>query len=97
MSARARDQLEIEAVYAGYLDRQEADIIAFKRDEDLIIPPELNYDLIGGLSSEAREKLKAVSPSTLGQASRIEGMTAGALTALLAHVRKSRALPMKVS
>jgi tRNA uridine 5-carboxymethylaminomethyl modification enzyme len=96
MSARARDQLEIEAVYAGYLDRQEADIIAFKRDENLSIPSGLDYGQIGGLSSEAREKLRAVSPSTLGQASRIEGMTAGALTALLAHVRKSGSISSKV-
>jgi tRNA uridine 5-carboxymethylaminomethyl modification enzyme len=89
MPARARDQLAIEAVYAGYLDRQEADIVAFRRDESLIIPSDLNYDAIVGLSNEAREKLKAVRPTTLGQASRIEGITAGALTTLLAHVRKS--------
>jgi tRNA uridine 5-carboxymethylaminomethyl modification enzyme len=88
ISPRARDQLEIEAVYAGYLDRQEADIVAFRRDESLSLAHDLDYASIGGLSAEAREKLLAVRPTTLGQASRIEGMTAGALTALLAYVRK---------
>jgi tRNA uridine 5-carboxymethylaminomethyl modification enzyme len=97
MSLRARDQLEIEAVYSGYLHRQQADIVAFRRDENLIIPSNLDYRSIGGLSSEAREKLSTVRPTTLGQASRIEGITAGALTALLAQVRKTRAANMKAS
>ena len=88
MSKRCRDQLEIEAVYHGYLDRQEADIIAFRRDESLTLPPDLDYEAIGGLSNEAREKLNATRPTTLGQASRIEGITAGALAALLAFVKK---------
>jgi tRNA uridine 5-carboxymethylaminomethyl modification enzyme len=88
LSPRAREQLEIDAVYAGYLDRQQADIVAFRRDENLTLPHDLDYSSIGGLSNEAREKLIAVQPTTLGQASRIEGMTAGALTALLAHVKK---------
>ena len=90
ISPRARAQLEIEAVYSGYLDRQEADIIAFRRDENLSIPITLDYEQVGGLSSEAREKLCLVRPATLGQASRIEGITSGALTALLAYVRKTR-------
>ncbi|MFZ4603813.1 MAG: tRNA uridine-5-carboxymethylaminomethyl(34) synthesis enzyme MnmG [Caulobacterales bacterium] len=85
-----REQLEIEAMYAGYLDRQEADILAFRRDEDLRIDPDLDYAAIGGLSAEVRQKLAAARPVTLGQAGRIEGVTSGALTALLAHVRKSR-------
>ena len=97
LSPRAREQLEIEAVYSGYLGRQEADIVAFRRDENLSIPVHLNFLEIGGLSSEAREKLAAVQPTTLGQASRIEGITAGALTALLAHVRKTRGSLEKAS
>lgn len=97
MSARARDQLEVEAVYSGYLHRQQADIVAFRRDENLTIPHDLDYALIGGLSSEAREKLISVRPTTLGQAGRIEGITAGALTALLAQVRKSRTAAFKAS
>jgi len=88
MSTRALTQLETEAVYSGYLDRQQADIVAFRRDEDLELPQDLDYRAIGGLSNEVREKLLAVRPTTLGQASRIEGMTAGALTALLAYVRR---------
>ncbi len=88
--ADAREQVEIEAAYLGYLDRQDADIALFRRDEDLGLPADLDYRALGGLSNEAREKLAAVRPATLGQASRIEGVTPGALTALLAHVRRRR-------
>ena len=88
---QVREQLEIEAAYAGYLDRQMADVEAFRRDEALSLPADLDYRAVGGLSNEAREKLLAVRPLTLGQASRIEGVTPGALTALLAHVRRPRA------
>jgi len=89
--AFAREQIEIDAAYAGYLDRQAADVAAFRRDEDLRLPADLDYAGVGGLSHEAREKLAAIRPQTLGQASRIEGVTPGALTALLAHVRRPRA------
>jgi tRNA uridine 5-carboxymethylaminomethyl modification enzyme len=89
--AEAREQIEIEASYAGYLDRQAADVAAFRRDEALRLPADLDYASMGGLSLEAREKLSAIRPQTLGQASRIEGVTAGALTALLAHVRRPHA------
>ena len=88
----AREQVEIDAGYAGYLDRQLADVEAFRRDEDLRLPTTLDYGAIGGLSAEARVKLAAVRPATLGQAGRIEGVTPGALTALLAHVRRPRAV-----
>jgi tRNA uridine 5-carboxymethylaminomethyl modification enzyme len=84
------EQLETEAVYANYLERQEADILAFRRDEAIALPRDLDYSAIGGLSSEAREKLAAARPATLGQASRIEGITPGALTAVLAHVRSAK-------
>jgi tRNA uridine 5-carboxymethylaminomethyl modification enzyme len=83
-----REQIEIEASYAGYLDRQAADVAAFRRDENLLLDPHLDYAQVGSLSAEAREKLSAIRPSTLGQAGRIEGVTPGALTALLAHVRR---------
>jgi tRNA uridine 5-carboxymethylaminomethyl modification enzyme len=86
--AEAREQVEIEALYAGYLDRQEADIVAFRKDEDLRLPAHLDYTAIGGLSAEIRQKLTSARPATLGQAGRIEGVTPGALTALLAHVKK---------
>ena len=82
------EQLEIEALYAGYLERQEADVAAFRRDENLALPLNLDYAAVGGLSGEVREKLARARPATLGQAGRIEGVTPGALTALLAHVKK---------
>jgi tRNA uridine 5-carboxymethylaminomethyl modification enzyme len=87
----AREQVEIDAAYAGYLDRQDADVELFRRDEALALPSGLDYAALGGLSNEAREKLSAVRPMTLGQAARIEGVTAGAITALLSHVRRHRA------
>ncbi len=84
-------QLDIEALYAGYIERQSDDVAALRRDEDLTLPAGLDYAAIGGLSAEVRQKLEAVRPATLGQASRIEGVTAGALTALLGHVKRRRA------
>ena len=88
LSATAREQIEIDAMYAGYLTRQAIDVEAFKRDEDMRLDPALDYARVGGLSSEVREKLSAARPVTLGQASRIEGVTPGALTALLAHAKR---------
>ncbi len=90
-SPEVREQVEIDAAYAGYLDRQDADVEAFRRDEALTLPAGLDYAGVGGLSNEVREKLADVRPATLGQAARIEGVTPGALTALLAHVRRPRA------
>jgi tRNA uridine 5-carboxymethylaminomethyl modification enzyme len=84
----AVEQLEIEARYAGYLDRQEADIRAFKRDEDLALPDDLDYAKLPNLSAEIRSKLTTTRPATLGAAARISGVTPAALTALLRHVRR---------
>ena len=81
-------QLEIEALYAGYLERQAADVAALRRDESLTLPDGLDYAAVGGLSNEVRQKLEAIRPATLGQAGRIEGVTPGALTALLSHVKR---------
>ena len=86
--AFAREQVEIDASYHGYLDRQDADVATFRRDEGLRLPVDLDYRALGGLSAEVREKLHAVRPATLGQAARIEGVTPGAITALLVHVRR---------
>ena len=82
------EQVEIEARYSGYLRRQEADIVAYRKDEGLTLPDDLNFSAIGGLSRELREKLAAARPATLGAASRISGMTPAALVALLRFVRR---------
>ena len=89
-SAQVRQQVEIDAGYAGYLDRQASDAAALRHEEALALPVDLDYAAIGSLSNEVREKLTLIQPRTLGQAGRIEGMTPGALTALLSHVKKSR-------
>jgi tRNA uridine 5-carboxymethylaminomethyl modification enzyme len=83
------EQLEIEALYAGYLDRQDADIIAFQKDEDVRLPSGISYSAIPALSHEARARLEAAQPATLGQAGRIEGVTPAALAVLSAWLRKN--------
>jgi tRNA uridine 5-carboxymethylaminomethyl modification enzyme len=82
-------QMEIAARYRGYLARQEADIRAFKREERLSLPEDLDLAKIGGLSAEVREKLRLVRPATIGAAARIPGVTPAAVVALLGHVRRS--------
>jgi tRNA uridine 5-carboxymethylaminomethyl modification enzyme len=82
------EQLEIDARYAGYIDRQSADILAFRRDESLLLSDDLDYGAIGSLSSEIRLKLSAARPATLGAAARISGVTPAALVALLKYVRR---------
>ena len=84
------EQLEIDTKYSGYLDRQKDDIDRFKRDEGLTLPSSIDYGVIQGLSNEARQKLSVARPMTLGQASRIDGITPAALTILLAHVKKGQ-------
>jgi len=88
ISADVAEQLEIDGKYAGYLDRQEADIRAFRKDESLALPDDLDVDAIGSLSTEIRVKLRQVRPATLGAAARIPGMTPAALVALLRHVKR---------
>ncbi|HTI87906.1 MAG TPA: tRNA uridine-5-carboxymethylaminomethyl(34) synthesis enzyme MnmG [Alphaproteobacteria bacterium] len=80
--------LEIDARYAGYLVRQESEIAAFRREEATMIPSDLDFSRIGGLSSEVREKLSRVRPETVGQAGRIPGVTPAAIIAILAHLRR---------
>jgi tRNA uridine 5-carboxymethylaminomethyl modification enzyme len=82
------EQMEIDGRYAGYLKRQAADVVAFRRDEDLSLTPDLDYDRIASLSTEVRQKLKTVRPATLGAAGRIQGVTPAALIALLRHVKR---------
>lgn len=86
--ATVREQLEIEASYAGYLERQEADIRAFKREESLAIPEEFDYRSLSSLSNEIKEKLVTAQPATIGAASRIPGVTPAAVSALMAHVHQ---------
>lgn len=84
------EQVEIEGRYAGYLERQEADIRAFRRDESLSLPADLDYMSIEGMSTEVRSKLAQHKPSTLGAAARISGITPAALTALLSYVKRNK-------
>ena len=82
------EQLEISAHYSGYLEKQEADIIAFRKDENLIIPENIDYDKLSGLSNEVKSKFSLIKPKTLGQALRIDGITPAAVYILLAHVKR---------
>jgi tRNA uridine 5-carboxymethylaminomethyl modification enzyme len=90
LPAYAREALEADALYSGYLARQEADIIALRRDESLALPATVDYAAIPSLSAELRQKLERVRPGSLGQAARIDGMTPAALTAILGHVRRTQ-------
>lgn len=87
--APIRAQIETDARYAGYLDRQQADIDAFRRDEALVLPSDMDYLSLEGMATEVRQKLAAARPVTLGQAARLDGMTPAALTLLLHHARKA--------
>jgi tRNA uridine 5-carboxymethylaminomethyl modification enzyme len=82
------EQIEIDAKYAVYLSRQAADVEAYRRDESVLLPDHLDYETLPGLSNEARQKLSAHRPRTIGQAGRIDGMTPAALTLLVAHMRR---------
>ncbi len=84
------EQLEIEARYSSYLARQEADIIAFRKEEAMKIPANLDLDAIKGLSTEVREKLRAAKPLTIGAATRVPGVTPAATAALMVHIKKSQ-------
>jgi tRNA uridine 5-carboxymethylaminomethyl modification enzyme len=84
------EQIEIDAKYEVYLSRQAADIAAFRRDESLELPEEIDYGQVKGLSNEARAKLSAIRPRTIGQAGRIDGLTPAALTLLVGHMRRGR-------
>ena len=84
------EQIEIEAKYAGYLERQRADIVDFKKDESLKIPKSINYKDVGSLSNEIIEKLSLIKPATLGAASRVSGVTPAAVIAILRFVKKNK-------
>ena len=82
------EQIEINAHYRGYLQKQKADILAFKRDENLIIPEKIDYDKLSGLSNEVKAKFNEIKPKTMGQALRIDGITPAAVYILLSHVKR---------
>lgn len=82
------EQIEIEALYDSYLEKQEQDIIVFKREEELLIPDSINYDLLSSLSTEIKNKLKFHKPHNIGAASRIQGMTPAAITSLIGYIKK---------
>ena len=87
-SKKEEEQIEISTHYLGYLDKQDADIVAFRKDENLIIPQNINYSILSGLSNEVKSKFKLIRPKTLGQALRIDGITPAAVYILLSHVKK---------
>ena len=89
LSPSVAEQLEIDGQYAGYLGRQETDIRAFQKDEQLALPVDLDVEAIGSLSAEIRQKLTRAKPETLGAAARIPGMTPAALVALLRYVKRT--------
>ena len=82
------EQIEINSHYRGYLKKQKADILAFKRDENLLIPDNIDYDQFSGLSNEVKAKFKEIKPKTMGQALRIDGITPAAVYILLSHVKR---------
>ena len=88
ISREIDEQIEIKAHYKGYLKKQNADILAFKRDENLKIPENIDYDQFSGLSNEVKSKFKEIRPKTLGQALRIDGITPAAVYILLSHVKR---------
>lgn len=88
LSSKVSEQIEIEASYAVYLERQEADITAMRKEESRVIPEGFDYRSTPGLSNELVQKLERIKPANLGQAARIEGITPAALTLILAYIRK---------
>ncbi len=88
ISKEIDEQLEINSHYKGYLKKQKADILAFKRDENLIIPINIDYDSFSGLSNEVKSKFKKIRPKTMGQALRIDGITPAAVYILLSHLKR---------
>jgi tRNA uridine 5-carboxymethylaminomethyl modification enzyme len=88
LPAKIAGQLEIDAKYEVYLSRQAADIAAYRRDESLELPESLDYRQLAGLSNEARQKLEASRPRTIGHAARMDGITPAALTLLVAHLKR---------
>ena len=88
VSREIDEQIEINSHYRGYLKKQNSDILAFKRDENLIIPENIDFDQFQGLSNEVKSKFKKIRPKTMGQALRIDGITPAAVYILLSHIKR---------
>ena len=88
-----RPQLEADCRYAGYLERQRADIEALHRDEAIFIPDDFDYHAVGGLSAEARDVMIRLRPRTIGQANRLPGLTPAAVVAVLRALKRDKATP----
>jgi len=97
LDPRIAEQIEIDAKYDVYLSRQAADVAAYRRDESFVLPDDLDYAALPGLSNEVKQKLMAQRPRTIGHASRIDGVTPAALTLLVAHVRRGRGKSAKTA
>ncbi len=93
LQPKIAEQLEIDAKYDVYLSRQAADVESYRRDESVVLPDDLDYEALPGLSNEVRYKLQIHRPRTIGQAGRIDGMTPAALTLLVAYVRRQNRKP----
>jgi tRNA uridine 5-carboxymethylaminomethyl modification enzyme len=92
-----RTQIEVRARYAGYIERQQDEIERARRHEETVLPPDLDYGALGGLSHEVRQKLSEARPATLGQAARLPGVTPAAVSILLVHLKKRSLSSPKVA
>ena len=95
LDCRIAEQLEIDAKYDVYLSRQAADVESYRRDESLVLPDDIDYAALPGLSNEVRHKLQVHRPRTIGHAGRIDGVTPAALTLLVAHMRRQQRKPSR--
>ena len=88
---KVAEQLEIQAKYSGYIERQQTEIARQRRHEETVLPLDFDYTNVRGLSSEIKQKLTQHRPTTIGQASRISGVTPAAISLLLVHLKKTAA------
>jgi tRNA uridine 5-carboxymethylaminomethyl modification enzyme len=95
LSPRVRQQIEVEALYRGYLSRQDAEVKQLRTTEQILLPSDVDYDNIGGLSAEIREKLAHTRPESLGAMGRIPGVTPPAILAVMSHLRQLVAAPAR--
>ena len=93
LAPKIAEQLETDAKYEVYLSRQAADVESYRRDESVVLPDDIDYAALPGLSNEVRHKLQSHRPRTIGQAGRLDGITPAALTLLIAHVRRQGRRP----